>query len=318
MSVVVMGSANADLTVGARRWPEAGETLTGTSFVAGVGGKGLNQAVAAARLGAKTSFVGRVGADAYGAQLRVALEAEGIGTDGLAVDRTKATGVAVVLVDPTGQNRIVVLPGANGGVGAREIAHLEATLQRDDVLMLQLEIPLEVVVEALQVAGRVGARVLLDPAPALAGAVPAAFYAPHVVLTPNEPEAAGLVGFPLLDDAAARRAAAVLLDRGAGAVLLKLGARGLLWGTRGQLTAAPALVVPVVDTVGAGDAVNGAMAAALAEGTAPELAVPWAAAAGAVAVTRSGAASAMPSTAELRAVMAEAAQRQADVAAPPP
>ncbi len=316
MSVVVLGSANADLTVGAPRWPRPGETLTGRSFATGVGGKGLNQAIAVARLGAPTAFVGRVGADAYGQQLRSALQREGVRTDGLSDDETQPTGVAVVLVDPTGQNRIVVIPGANGAVGAAEIERLQVTLQPDDVLLLQLEIPLQAVRAALRAAGRCGARVLLDPAPAPSGTVPAEFYSRHVVLTPNEPEAEALVGFRLVDDAAARRAAEVLLDRGAGAVLLKLGPRGLLWATAEHVVVAPSPEVPVTDTVGAGDAVNGAMAAALANGDPPEHAVHRAAVAGALAVTRTGAAAAMPTTAELSRAMGEAAAGTQPVPAP--
>lgn len=299
MTVVVFGSANTDLTVGSERWPGEGETLTGSFFTVGLGGKGLNQAVAAARLGAETVFVGRVGADGYGAQLRAGLVAEGIDTDDLATDPSLPSGVAVVLVGADGQNRIVVVPGANGTVGPADLERVEQRLSGAQVLLVQFELPLEPVRAAVEAAGRHGVTVLLDPAPVPPGALSAGFFAPHVILTPNEGEAAALVGFDLLDDSSVERAAHVLLARGAGGVLLKLGGRGLLWATDHECVRVPAAAVEVVDTVGAGDAVNGAFAAALARGSSPVEATREASVAGGLAVTRAGAHAAMPTRAEL-------------------
>jgi ribokinase len=301
VTVVVFGSANVDLTVGAPRWPREGETLTGTSFTVGSGGKGLNQAVAAARLGARTAFVGRVGGDAYGSQLQDGLLAEGIDTADLVTDESVPSGVAVVLVDPDGRNRIVVVPGANGQVGPADVERVERRLRTAGVLLVQLELPLRAVTAAVEAAGRLGVRVLLDPAPVPAGPLPAALFGRHVVLTPNESEAAVLVGFDVADDLAAERAAQVLLARGAGGVLLKLGARGLLWATDLGLVRVPPFSVDVVDTVGAGDAVNGAFAAALAGGASAVDAARLAAVAGGLAVTRAGTQGAMPTQAELLA-----------------
>lgn len=299
MSVVVFGSANTDLTVGSDRWPGEGETVTGTTFTVGLGGKGLNQAVAAARLGAETVFVGRVGADAYGSALRAGLVAEGIDTSDLATDESAPSGVAVVLLDAGGQNRIVVVPGTNGNVAGADVQRLSRRLPSASVLLVQLELPLEPVRAAVEAAGRRGVTVLLDPAPVPTGPLPAGFFAPHVVFTPNEGEAAALVGFDLDDDAAAERAAQVLLARGAGGVLLKLGERGLLWATARDCVRVPPLTVDVVDTVGAGDAVNGAFAAALAVGASRVDAAHQAAVAGGLAVTRAGARAAMPTRTEL-------------------
>lgn len=305
MSIVVFGSANADLTVSAERCPEPGETLTGTSFAVGLGGKGLNQAVAAARLGATTAFVGRVGGDAYGAQLAAALVGEGIDVDDLVVDDESASGAALIIVEPEGQNRIVVVPGANGRVSASDVTRLEARLPGASLLLVQLELPLAAVVAAVQAAGRHGVRVLVDPAPVPGHELPVVFYAPHVVLTPNESETAALVGFEPDDDAAVERAARVLLARGAGGVLLKLGERGLYWASPHGSARAPATRVRVVDTVGAGDAVNGAFAASLAQGYDHTVALARAAAAGGLAVTRAGALSAMPTEDELERALGQ-------------
>lgn len=307
MTVVVFGSANTDLTVEVARAPAAGETVGGTAFTTGLGGKGLNQAVAAARLGARTAFVGRVGDDAHGAALVAGLAAAGVDTAGLHRDPAAPSGVALIVVGAGGDNRIVVVPGANGGVGAPDLERLRGTVVAGDVLLVQLELPLGIVVDAVAAAAERGVRVVLDPAPAPAGALPAALHAPHVVLTPNESEGAALVGHPLADDADVHRAVRTLLARGAGAVVLKLGERGICWGDGDGTGWQPALPVRVRDTVGAGDAVNGALGAALDQGATLAEAVRWAAAAGSVAVTRPGAYTAMPTRADVLAHLGAAA-----------
>lgn len=301
--VVVLGSANVDLTVRVPRLPEIGETLTGTSFTEGLGGKGLNQAVATARLGARTAMVGRIGADPYGDRLRSGLAADGVDVDDLTTDPSALSGVAVVVVDADGQNRVVVVPGTNGAVGEPELERLAARLLVADLLLLQLEVPMAAVAGAVGTAARLGVRVLLDPAPAPPGGLPASVRARHVVLTPNEVEAAALVGHPLDSDAAVEDAARALLGRGVGGVVLTLGSRGVCWAEGTRLGRHPALEVPVVDTVGAGDATNGALAAALAAGHGLAEAARWGAAAGSLAVTRAGACSAMPTRAELFAAL---------------
>ncbi len=303
MGVVVFGSANADLVVGVGDFPAPGETVFGTSFAVALGGKGVNQAVAAARLGAATAFVGRVGGDPYGAMLRDGLAAVGVDVTGVAVDPALATGVAVVVIDADGQNRIVVVSGANWAVGDADVARLAQELRAGDVLLLQLELRMAAVVAAADLARTRGARVILDPAPAPGDGLPAGLYAPHVVLTPNETEAAALVGHDLATREAAERAARTLSGRGAGGVVIKLGERGICWALGDTLRWQPASVVDVVDTVGAGDAVNGALAAVLAEGGDLAQAVRWSAVAGSLAVTRAGAADAMPTREHVMGVL---------------
>jgi ribokinase len=230
MSVLVLGSANMDLVVTAARAPAAGETLTGTSFRTGLGGKGLNQAVAAARCGATVAFLGCVGVDAHGDALLSGLAAEGVDVRALRRDDRRASGAALIVVTADAENRIIVVPGANAAVGVDDITALRARLDATCVLALALEIPLATVVDAVAAARESAARVVLDPAPVPRAGLPSSVYAEHVVLTPNETEAALLVGHAVRDRAGAERAARTLLDRGAGAVVLKLGERGGVLG----------------------------------------------------------------------------------------
>lgn len=299
MTVVVLGSANVDLTVRARRLPEAGETVAGTAFAVEPGGKGFNQAVAAARLEAPTAFIGRVGDDDHGTVLLSALADAGIDVTGVLRDAGATSGIALVMVGPDGQNRIIVVGGANEAVRAPDVARLSERLRSGDVLLVQLEIPLDTVRAAVVAADRAGARVVLDPAPVPEDGLPASLYAPHVVLTPNESEGAHLVGHPLDDDAAAERAVRTLLGRGAGTVVLKLGHRGVCWGDGTRLGWCRAASVEVCDTVGAGDALNGALAAVLHSGAGLEEATRWAVAAGTVAVTRFGTYGALPTASQV-------------------
>lgn len=294
MTVLVFGSANMDIIVRAPRWPSSGETIAGTSIDTTPGGKGANQAVAAARLGCATAFVGRVGADPFGAALRKSLAADGVDTTDLRTDDSCETGVACIVVDDAADNRIIIVAGANGKVGEEDLRRLHIRLRKASFLLVQLELDLDVVTRAIIDAGREGVRVIADPAPAPLGALPAEFFSPHVILTPNETEAHALAGYPVDTDEAACAAALELTARGAGAVAIKLGARGLCWSTGGAAEIVRAARVVAVDTVGAGDAVNGAIAAALSEGQSFGTAAHWAAAAGALTVTKPGAQPAMP------------------------
>ncbi len=304
MSVVVFGSINMDLVARAPRLPAPGETVAGYLFSTAPGGKGANQAVASARLGAPTLMVGRVGDDALGAQLRAALRTAGV-DDSAVLTTPGASGVAQIAVDERGQNTIIVVPGANGAVGAADIARLEQRLIGARALLLQLEVPMAAVLAAAAAGQRHGATVILDPAPASAADLPPELYRVAAIITPNESEAAALAGFPVDDDAAAARAAALLQARSGGAVILKLGARGaLLLGPDGLERLAP-FPVTVVDTVAAGDAFNGALAAALGEGRPLVQAARLAMAAAALAVTRPGAQAAMPTRAEVLRLLGE-------------
>jgi ribokinase len=300
MSVVVFGSINMDLVARVPRLPAAGETLTGRDFFAAPGGKGANQAVACARLGAPTLMVGRVGTDSVGAQLRSGLEAAGIDTAGV-LTTPGPSGVAQIAVDDRGQNTIIVVPGANGAVGLDDIGRLEHYLEGARALLLQLEVPPYTVVAAAAAARRRGVTVILDPAPA--GGLPDALYSLADILTPNESEAAALVGFALDDDEAAGRAATILRRRTGGVAIVKRGAQGAtLCGPEGVRHLAP-FAVAAIDSVAAGDAFNGALAAALSEGLSLDGAARWAMATGALAVTRRGAQEAMPSRDEVLALL---------------
>ena len=300
MAVVVFGSINMDMVARVARLPRPGETVPGESFATAPGGKGANQAVAAARLGAPTRMVGRVGDDVFGVALRDGLAAEGVDTAAV-VATPGPSGVAAISVDAAGENTIVVVPGANGAVGAEDVARLEAALVGARALLLQLEVPLPAVVAAARAARARGVTVILDPAPARP--LPAELYPLADIITPNAIEAAALVGFPLDGEAAARRAGRELRGRTGGAAIVKLGARGALVCDATGETFAPAFPVTAVDTVAAGDAFNGGLAAALCAGLPFAQALRWALAAGALAVTRPGAQTAMPTHAELLALL---------------
>jgi ribokinase len=190
MSIVVFGSINMDLVAGTQCLPRPGETLAGHSFRTVPGGKGANQAVACARLGAPTRMVGRLGADGFGVALRAGLVQEGIDVTGVGADPVQPSGVALITVEASGENTIIVVPGANGAVGAAELERLDAALAGARALLLQLEVPLEAVIAAAERARAQGVTVILDPAPAQA--LPAALFPLVDILTPNESEAAAL------------------------------------------------------------------------------------------------------------------------------
>ncbi len=294
MSITVLGSINMDLVVRTPRLPAPGETLTGQSFSTVPGGKGANQAVACARLGASTRLVGRVGGDAFGHSLLQSLQRHGVDITHVTVVDDAASGVAVIAVDDCAQNTIVVVPGTNGRFGSDDLRGLETAFRETGsrLLLLQLEIPLETVVAAARLAREHDVGVILDPAPARP--LPQALYGLVDILTPNETEAAALAGFPVHEVDAAEEAAEVLLQRGARRVIVKMGALGAYAATPEAGRFYPSLPVRAVDTVAAGDAFNGALAVALAEGRPFEEAMDWALAAGAYAVTVKGAQPSLP------------------------
>lgn len=262
--VVVFGSLNMDLVARVPRFARPGETLIGESFTTVSGGKGANQAVACARLGVPTRMVGRVGEDAFGRELLDALRAQGVDAGGVATV-PGSSGVALIEVQSDGENRITVIPGANGGVGEDDLGRLDSALDGAAALLLQLEVPLPAVVEAARLARSRGVTVVLDPAPAQE--LPDELYALTDLITPNESEAGVLVGFPVQTGEDAVNAARDLRLRGVPTVLIKRGARGVLWAGDAPVQKLPAFEVEAVDTVAAGDAFNGGFAAALAGGT---------------------------------------------------
>ena len=297
-AVVVYGSANVDLTVHTDRAPGAGETVLGHGFTQGNGGKGANQAMAAVRMGASTRFVGCIGDDALGQRLAGGLTDAGVDTSRVVRVRGMPTGVALIVVDGAADNRIVVAPGANAALDGHDTAGLAAALAGAAVLLLQLEVPMAGVLAAAREARRRGVIVVLDPAPVPPAGVPDALLALTSIVTPNEHESALLAG---TDDVTA--ALGALRRRGTETAIVTLGANGARWSGPDGDGAAPAPPVTALDTTGAGDAFNGALATALAEGHDLSTAIGWALAAGALAVTRPGAQDAMPARADVLALV---------------
>jgi ribokinase len=299
--VVVVGSLNMDLVVEVPTIPEPGETVLGDNFATFPGGKGANQAVAAARLGAKVSLIGRVGADSFGDQLLDNARAEGVDVTGVGVDPDAATGVAMISVDKSGQNSIAVASGANFRLTADHVQRAWDRLVQVDVLVMPLEIPLETVIVAAELAKKSGARVVLNPAPARS--LPGRLLSLVDVIVPNEPEAAQLTGKSVHNHTEAKVAASSLLDSGVGSVVLTLGARGALILDGRQDTSTEYYLAPhhveVVDTTAAGDAFVAALAVALGEHKSLQEAAAFANAAGALTVTKSGAQPSLPLRAEV-------------------
>jgi ribokinase len=298
--IVVFGSINMDLVTKTPRLPVAGETLQGYEFFTAAGGKGANQAVAAAKLGISTQIVGRLGGDDFGRQLLAGLQTAGVQTDGVLVDEATSSGVAVITVDDAGENNIIIVAGANGRVNQQDVERLSNVLPGAAALLLQLEVPLPAVLAAAQVARQVGVTVILDPAPARTD-IPPELYPLVDIITPNEIEVSQLVGFPVKEQEAAAKASVELRQRGVSTVIVKLGAQGVFCATGVSAAArsaetffVPAFPVQAVDTVAAGDAFNGGLAAALAEGRPLRDAVVWGAAAGAISATKAGAQPSLP------------------------
>ena len=271
-----------DLVLRVPRFPVAGETLAGGDLELHAGGKGANQACAAAKLGGTVIFIGCVGRDAFGERLTASLQDAGVQTGHLR-KADRATGCASIYVTAEGQNSIVISPGANADVSAADVQVALADLTCDDLVLLQLEIPLETVVSALEVAKVVGATTILDPAPAQN--LSAALLRLVSILTPNETEAG------------------VVLERGAGAVILKLGASGCQIQEASGCIAVRGFAVDAVDTTAAGDVFNGALAVGLAEGLTMAAAARFANAAAAISVTRAGAQTSIPARAEVDAFL---------------
>ncbi len=295
--VLVIGSLNMDLVVHTPRVPGDGETLLGTSFHRYFGGKGANQAVAVARQGVKTFMAGRVGDDPFGRDQLASLQAEGIDTQHVLVDPEESSGVASIIIDSSGNNRIIVVPGANGVVTTEDIRALAPLMAKCDCVVLQLEIPVETVLFAIKQASFLGVKVILNPAPAQD--LPDDIY-PHLfAITPNESEAHLLTGIEVKDLGTARQAAQALLAKGVDAVVITLGSQGVYGLDAEGEFHIPAHEVTVVDTVAAGDTFTGALAALIGEGYSLEEAAQYANAAAALAVTRHGAQPSIPKRAEV-------------------
>lgn len=309
MTVVVFGSINMDMVAQAEQLPKPGATVLGHTFFTASGGKGANQAVAAAKLGCTTLMIGRVGGDVFGGELQRTLAGYGVDISGVTVRAGSPSGVAVIALDDQAENTIIVIPGANSTLDSTDLERLDSVLRRSSVLLVQLEIPFEMVMQALALGRRAGVITVLDPAPARP--LPSELYAQLDVITPNVIEAAALVGFAVTTIEDAERAASILIERGVRHAVVKMGSLGVCWATRSksgdnaiESAFLPAFRVESVDTVAAGDAFNGAMAAALDNGLPFDEAIRWGAAGGALATTRHGAQPSMPNRTELEALLA--------------
>jgi ribokinase len=295
--IVVIGSSNTDMVVKTARFPRPGETIIGGEFFLFAGGKGANQAVAAARMGGQVVFVCKVGDDLFGKQALEGFKIEGIDTDFAAVDPVRASGTALITVDEKGENSIVVAPGANDALDNHDIDKATSALRTAEIVLLQLEIPLPAVEHAAHRAFEMGKKVVLNPAPARV--LPSTLYPCLYAITPNETEAQLLTGVEVTDEASARSAAEVLYERGVQHVVITLGAKGAYYfdGKNGMMVPAP--VVKAVDTTAAGDVFNGALAVGLAGGSDWPAALALACRAASISVTRMGAQASAPRWTEL-------------------
>lgn len=290
--VVVVGSLNMDLVTRASRLPRAGETLIGQSFLTVPGGKGANQAVASARLGAQVAMIGCVGSDAYGAQLREALVVEGI--DCQAVKQVDgSSGIALIVVDDSSQNAIVIVAGSNAELTPDSLQAFDSMLEAADVIVCQLEIPMQTVGYTLERGRKLGKTVILNPAPA-SEPLPKSWYAAIDYLIPNESEAWALSGVVVDSLETAKVAATHLIKAGAGKVIITLGSQGVLFADGKGFEHLMAPKVKAVDTTAAGDTFVGGFAAALAAGKSEIEAIRFGQNAAALSVTRVGAQPSIP------------------------
>lgn len=297
--IVVVGSINMDLVARVPRLPRPGETVRGSAFSQVPGGKGANQAVAAARLGALVAMIGRVGDDVFGRELITSLRTRGVQTEHVQITPNCPSGLALIWVEVSGQNAITVIGGANARLMSGDVREQSAIISQADALLVQLEVPLESVNSAVEIARRHSVLTILDPAPAPASLLPEQLYAVDLI-SPNQSEAESLTGVAVAAIADAAGAAAILHEHGVRQVVIKLGEQGALASQRGSESIhVPAPQVRVVDTTAAGDAFTAALAVALVEGRSLADATRFACAAGSLATTRPGAQDAMPSRAEV-------------------
>jgi ribokinase len=304
-AIVILGIFAADTAYKAKRMPQIAETLIGSGFSLGPGGKGSNQAIAAAKAGGKVTFISRVGNDPFGDMALAAYDAAGVKANVMRMDGV-STGAAFIFVnEDNGDNAIIVAPGAAGMIGKEDVDANRAEIEGAAIFMTQLEQPIEAAIHGLTIAKEAGVTTIFNPAPAQA--LPDDIYPLCDFIVPNEVEAAGIVGHDVDTDEQAVKAADTLLKRGAKGVVITLGGRGALYHTAGHSEFVPAFSVgKVVDTTGAGDAFLGGFATAIAEGQAAIDAVRFGAATAGIAVTRPGTAPAMPERSEIEALLASA------------
>jgi len=303
-TILVVGSINMDLVVRCKTMPAPGETVLGEGFVTSPGGKGANQAVAAARMGASCILIGRVGMDAFGEQLLANMKAEGIDCENVIPTADAPTGVAMIVVDAQGENAIVVASGANHRLTPDDIFPRSELFEKADIVMLQLELLLPTVRAAIDMARRHGCKVVLDPAPAQRNLCDELYQVD--IISPNVSEAELMTGKKAVEERIDKLVASDLIERGAQAAVLKLGSRGSMVVTAdGHFYRVPPYKVSVVDTTAAGDAFTAALAVAVGQGKRLREAAKIANAAGALACTTMGAQSAMPTAEQVGALISE-------------
>jgi len=295
--IIVVGSSNTDMVVKAQKLPAPGETVLGGQFLMNAGGKGANQAVAAARLGGKTVFVCKVGNDIFGDQALKQFDTEGIDTSFIFTDPDLPSGVALINVDAKGENSITVASGANGSLSIEEINKASLVFQSGDILLAQLETPIETVAHAIETASNYGLKTILNPAPA--AELPEEIFSNLFAITPNETEAEILTGVKVTDMDSAREAADVLISKGVKNVIITLGSKGAFLKSDSFDGMIATEKVSAMDTTAAGDCFNGALSVAILDGKTMEEAVAFACKAASISVTRMGAQASMPYRNEL-------------------
>ena len=298
--IVVIGSCNTDMVISMDHLPLPGETLIGGEFFMNSGGKGANQAVAAARLGGNVSFIAKLGNDPFGKRALEQYRAEGIDVKHILTDPEQPSGVALIMVDAQGENSIAVASGANAHLTTKDIDNAKEILSRADIVLMQLETPITTVEHAANVAKRSGAKVILNPAPAQP--LPESLLQNLYILIANETEAEFISGTQITDMDSVARAADILCDKGVEKVVITLGSRGAFVKERGNYHQIPGLKVKAVDATAAGDTFCGALCVALAEGKNLTEAVTFANRCAAVTVTRMGAQSSLPYRSEIEEV----------------
>lgn len=301
-NIVVIGSSNTDMVVKTSHLPVPGETVLGGDFFMNAGGKGANQAVAAARYGNRVVFVAKTGNDLFGEQVRKSMKEDGIVTDYVFIDEEHPSGVALITIDQKAENCIVVAGGANMYLKPEDIDKAKEEILGGDVVLMQLETPIETVEYAANMAAEAGVKVILNPAPAPAEPLSKELISNLYLITPNRSEASRLTGIEVTDLASAQRAALALYDMGAKNVIVTLGSEGSLVYDGHMMMRVEAIKVEAVDTTAAGDTYNGVLASVIAEGKSLIDAVHEANIAGAISVTRMGAQPAAPTREEIIAM----------------
>jgi ribokinase len=304
-NILVVGSSNTDMIIKVPKIPKPGETILGGEFTTAAGGKGANQAVAAARAGGQVAFIARVGTDIFGDQAIKGFRQDHINVDNVRRDDKAPSGVALIFVAENGENSIAVASGANANLTPKDVTAASKAFQSADILIMQLETPIETIKAAAMSASQNGVPIILNPAPAQA--LDDDLLRTITILTPNESETELLTGIHVDSDAAAERAAKALRQRGVATVIITLGAKGCFVDSADYEGLIPGFKVRAVDTTAAGDVFNGALAVALAEGKPIADAVIFANAAAALSVTKLGAQPSAPSREEIEKLVAQSA-----------